>query len=567
MRKGFIPLGLFCIISFFVLFGQVVFASAETIKEFNVDITVNKDSSFLVKESIRYDFGENQRHGIERFVPFSGDQIIQIQFVEDEFGNKYPERTARTGNQISIRIGDPDRLISGEHTYNIFYLVKNGLRFFDDHDELYWNITGTGWTIPIEESSATIHLPERISNQELKQDCFTGPYGSTQKNCFFSMKENADAFFKTNGILNSGEGLTIALGWKKGLVVPPKPLPAWLKFVMAWWPISVPIFSFLFLFIKWWKSGKDPDLKKTIIVQYDPPDKLLPAEVSAIINQRVKPDDFSATIIDFAVRGYLKIKETKTGIIFKHADYELEKLRESDGLNDYEKKVFEKIFALENSVLISKFKTSFYSNFEEFKKTVLEKLTKEKYFISNPGKVRIKYTLIGFAAVVTAVFLIIFISDFILFSWSTERTSSVVIAVVVSAVLFFIFALIMPKRTLKGAEARWHALGFKEYINTAEKYRLQFQEKENIFEKYLPYAISFGLTKKWAKAFEGIYMKPPTWYDGNFGTNFTVVAFADSLNHNISSMSSVAAPQSSGSGLGGGGFSGGGGGGGGGGSW
>jgi hypothetical protein len=83
MRKGFIPLGLFCIISFFVLFGQVVFASAETIKEFNVDITVNKDSSFLVKESIRYDFGENQRHGIERFVPFSGDQIIQIQFVED----------------------------------------------------------------------------------------------------------------------------------------------------------------------------------------------------------------------------------------------------------------------------------------------------------------------------------------------------------------------------------------------------------------------------------------------------------------------------------------------------
>lgn len=127
----------------------------------------------------------------------------------------------------------------------------------------------------------------------------------------------------------------------------------------------------------------------------------------------------------------------------------------------------------------------------------------------------------------------------------------------------------MPKKTEKGTEAYWKILGFREYINTAEKYRVQFQEKENIFEKYLPYAIIFGLADKWAKAFEGIYLQPPTWYEGEFGPRFTTYAFVNSLNHSLSSINSAFISRSGGggSGFGGGGFSGGGGGGGGGGSW
>jgi len=132
-----------------------------------------------------------------------------------------------------------------------------------------------------------------------------------------------------------------------------------------------------------------------------------------------------------------------------------------------------------------------------------------------------------------------------------------------------IFSPFMPKRTKKGTEAYWHILGFKEYINTAEKYRAQFYEKENIFEKYLPYAIIFGLADKWAKAFEGIYNRPPSWYEGDFGPRFTTLVFVNSVSRSLSSANSafVSRPGGGGSGFGGGGFSGGGGGGGGGGSW
>jgi uncharacterized membrane protein len=150
------------------------------------------------------------------------------------------------------------------------------------------------------------------------------------------------------------------------------------------------------------------------------------------------------------------------------------------------------------------------------------------------------------------------------------KSSVAMVSFFLVPIFILFFSSIMPKRTQKGADVYWQILGFKEYINTAEKYRLQFTEKENIFEKYLPYAIVFGLTEKWAKAFEGIYNTPPSWYEGIYQGTFNAVVFTNSFNGMISNLNSAStAPRSSssGSGFGGGGFSGGGGGGGGGGSW
>jgi uncharacterized membrane protein len=171
-----------------------------------------------------------------------------------------------------------------------------------------------------------------------------------------------------------------------------------------------------------------------------------------------------------------------------------------------------------------------------------------EYFLVDPKKVVRKWLMIGMA--------IIFIS-FILFNL---HFFYLFLSLLTSGILFLIFSLFMPKRTEKGAEVYWQLLGFKEYINTAEKYRAQFYEKEDIFEKYLPYAIVFGLTKKWAIAFEGIYQKPPSWYEGEFGPKFSTLRFADSILAFVSSSGGR-------SGFGRNGFSGGGRGGGGGGSW
>jgi len=187
-----------------------------------------------------------------------------------------------------------------------------------------------------------------------------------------------------------------------------------------------------------------------------------------------------------------------------------------------------------------------------------------KYFISNPKELKGEWVGIG----VVIILLSLFLTYFLFFAIPPIFG----ISGIISGVLFLIFAYFMPQRTEKGTEAYWKALGFKEYIKTAEKYRLQFQEKENIFEEYLPYAITFGLTDKWAKAFEGIYKTPPSWYEGYFGPTFFPTGLSHSLNSAIATVGSifVSRPGSGsglGSGFGGGGFSGGGGGGGGGGSW
>lgn len=563
MKRSFL-ISLFCAIGALVFCVQGAFASSEKINNFSVDIAVNTDSTFLVKESIQYDFGTNEKHGITRDIPLEDKMSISIQKVEDEYGSKYRVQTSKDRGQIHLRIGDPNKTITGVHTYNIFYTVKNGLGFFEDHDELYWNVTGTEWKVPIEKSDIAIYLPEAVSFSSSQFDCFAGAYKSTEKSCSWAVREGGEVYFEASRVLQPNEGLTIVFGWPKGIIVAPKPLPPWLVFLITWWPVIIPTLTFTFLFKKWWKDGKDPNLHKTIIAQYEPPDNLLPAELMGVINQKIAPIDFSATIVDLAVRGYIKIKEIKAANIFQKTDYELIKLKGPEGLADYEKEILSQIFESGDSVLISTLAGDFLSNFGIFKKSVLDKLTGSNYFVSNPQKVGAKYLIIGIAILVIFPMAVIFLANII----GLFGSIIAIVSIVVSGILFIIFSAIMPKRTLKGAEACWQGLGFKEYINTAEKYRLEFQEKENTFEKYLPYAISFGLVKKWAKAFEGIYNHPPTWYEGNFGSGFSAVIFVDSLNHSISNMNTMVSPQGGGgSGLGGGGFSGGGGGGGGGGSW
>jgi hypothetical protein len=143
----------------------------EKIKNFDVEIKINKDSSFFVKESIVYDFGIYSKHGIYRRIPLKNIKIKVLKVV-DEFNNSYPFKVIKEKGYLEIKIGDPTKLTSGQHTYNIFYQVFNGLGSFPNHDELYWNVTGNEWGVPIEKSQVLILLPEKISSENLKFDCF-----------------------------------------------------------------------------------------------------------------------------------------------------------------------------------------------------------------------------------------------------------------------------------------------------------------------------------------------------------------------------------------------------------
>jgi uncharacterized membrane protein len=559
------------LLSFGIAFSQVYFP--EKIKNFSIEIKINKDSSFLIKESIVYDFGGNLKHGIYRDIPLKNIKIKVLKVV-DEFDNPYPFEVSKERGYLKIKIGDPKKLITGQHTYNIFYQVFNGLGFFADHDELYWNVTGNEWNVPIEKSQALILLPEKISIENLKFDCFTGPFGSKEKDCSFRINEDGNAIFESKKKLYQKEGLTIVLGWPKGVIKEPSIFQKLLWKIEAYFHLSflIPIFVFIYLFEEWLRKGKDPKIKRPIVVEYEPPDNLRAAEVSLIMNQKIQPKDIAATLIDLAIRGFIKIREVKTGNIFKSTDYELIKLKDFDNpeedLRDYERELLRIIFIPRTekellssvssypTVCLSSLKKSYLSS--EIIEKIYSKLPYLEYFVIDPQKVTKKWLSIGVTIIAIS---------YVLFEFNIFHLSgfSPFLSLLISGVLFLIFSPFMPKRNKKGTETYWKILGFKEYINTAEKYRAQFYEKEKIFEKYLPYAIVFGLTKEWARAFEGIYTTSPSWYEGDFGPAFSTSSFADSIGRYFSAFA-VTFGKGRGSGFGGG-FSGGGGGGGGGGSW
>jgi len=548
-----------------LIFIRADLVSAESIYSFDVEINVSQDSSFLVKEKILYNFGNLQKHGIIRSIPLTDVGSVKVVGVVDGSSNVSRYETSKKGGYLKIKIGDPDKTITGSRLYTISYEVKDGLRFFKDHDELYWNVTGNEWPVPISAAQIAIRLPGSVSDDDLEFDCYTGSLGSKEKSCVWQRDNNGKIVFRSFRQLNLSEGLTVVLGWPKDIVKRPL-LPFWIK---QNWPMGLPILIFIFLFFYWWQRGRDFPVKKPIMALYEPPQGLKPAYVGAILRQKVGPLEVCATIIDLAVRGYLKIREIeKTGIagLFGKNDYEIirvKDLQQASDLSEYEYDLLKTIRLLEDSdgsaVKLAQLKL----NIAHFNKPILAGLTRDGYFVSNPEKIKRNFAMMG--AIFFGIAWLLAAPLNIYFT----KYALLIGMLFFSGAISFLFSLIMPKRSKKGAEAYWQILGFKEYINKAEKYRLQFAEKENLFEKYLPYAIVFGSVNKWAAAFEGIYKNPPSWYEGRYPGSFSTLVFASSFNHAVSSMNQVFSGRGGGrsSGFGGGGFSGGGGGGGGGGSW
>ncbi|MFH0739814.1 MAG: DUF2207 domain-containing protein [bacterium] len=543
----------------------------EKINSYDVQAQIQKNSSVLITEDIFYDFGTEYRHGIYRDI-YTKDINVDVKSVVDENGNKYKYDLSKTGDNIRVKIGDANQTITGEHQYIITYLVKGAVKFLPDHDEFYWNVTGNNWPVPIEGVLININFPQVedfLGEKNLK--CYVGQFGSTREDCQYSF--DGTAHFRTTRLLDEGEGLTVVFGWPKGVVSPPSTIEKITDSAKKYWPLIIPVLMFVYLFSVWWKKGRDIKLHRSIMVQYDLPNELRPIEVSYILKQKTTYIDLSATIIDLAVKGYIKIKETeqkkfigktKDWTFIKQKDYVMDKT-----LEPFEWTLLSKLFVQKSEVAVSSLRQKFYEEFKEIKENVSTEMVLDDYFVSDPEKAKSTFIGIGMGLLIGSFILIKVLSIFIPFVRNLNGWYAFII--ITCAFLFIIFGALMPKKSKKGTEMMWHILGFKEYITRAEKYRAQFQEKENIFEKFLPYAIIFGCTKKWAKAFEGIYKTPPTWYEGAvYGTYFSPVNFSESLNKSLAGIGGALASQpgggKDGSGFSGG-FSGGGFGGGGGGSW
>ncbi len=552
------------------------FAQDFTINDFDVFISMYQDSSFTVKEALTVEF-HRQRHGIYRDIPYiytdsTGGTIktpVQILSVTDSNGSNISYRLIRQGNNIRVRIGDPKRYVSGIQKYEIFYKVENAILFFDDHDELYWNVTGNAWDADIRKASCLVSLAGE-KTKEHWASCYTGTQGSRESACRNIPGNNSIEFIAEKS-LSPREGFTIAYGWDKGIVSPPTALRKflWTINLKQNWVFILPVFSFLIMLFIWSRTGRDPRVRDAVTVMYSPPvyagTPLTPAEVGALVDEKLDPRDITATIVGLAVKGFITIEETKEeGLIFDRTDYYLKKVKDADGsLSGFERQLMLDILGSMPGRMISELKNTFYKNIPPLKKLLYNELVRKKYFVISPETVRHLYTGIGLAAgLVTSLVLSPLIGN------TVENYRAVIAGVLVSLTVIG-FSRYMPAKTVSGSSTYMHILGFQEFMNKAEKDQLQRMKDQNLFSTYFPYALALNVADNWAKAFEGIYQEPPNWYVSPGGMRtFNAVGFNHSFHSAMSDLSSAiySAPRGSG-GSSGGGSSGGGFGGGGGGSW
>jgi uncharacterized protein (TIGR04222 family) len=574
---------------------------SERITAYDVDIRVEDTGSMLVTETIDYDFGFSQRHGIFRDIPVRLDYDsryeriypLKVISVEGSPGTPVKYKQENAVHADRLKIGDPNKTITGAHRYTIVYRVDAALNGFPEHDELYWNAIGTEWTVPIDRATVRVTTPADISQVA----CFGGGSGSRLP-CGKADRAGRVAGFSQDG-LYAGQGVTVVVGFAKGAV--PEPVPRlderW-SFSRAFAATPATVGASLVLLVLGvlgvgalaWRTGRDRRFAGSPVdaafatsgqeeavppsfgpfragetpVEFVPPDGLRPGQVGTLVQETANTLDVTATIVDLAVRGYLRIDEIPKHGLFGKPDWTLTKLKEADGLRPYERSLLDALFeGRGNEVTLSELRNKFADRLKKVEGELYDDAIGQGWFVGRPDKVRLRWRIIGGLAVVLALTILVVLA-------AVTKVALVGVPLLIAAILLLVSAKRMPRRTAKGTGVLRRVEGFRRFITESEKDRARFAEQQHLFSEYLPYAIVFGVTEKWARAFAGLdgELPQPDWYGGP--NVFTAMAFSHSIDGfavtTAGTITSVPAGSGS-SGFGGGGFSGGGGGGGGGGSW
>ncbi|HEV7676212.1 MAG TPA: DUF2207 domain-containing protein, partial [Candidatus Angelobacter sp.] len=307
------------------------------ISKFSSNIHVAEDGSARIEEQITFVFS-GEYHGIYRDIPVdypgpSGSNytlFIKVGAITDDSGNKLKVEKKTSGGFLHLKIYVPGAA-DATRTVNIEYSVENATRFFEDHDEFYWNVTGNDWPVPILEATAIIYFPAEATGK-LRAQASEGVYGSNQR--AMAQVEGPSASFATTGPLPMRGGLTADVYVEKGVLHQPNAIARFFRFIRSNPILMLPLWAFAVMFAMWWMKGRDPDPGMSVAPMYEPPEKMGPAEVGTLIDGSVDPRDITSVLVDLAVRGYVKIVETQhKGFLSSTKDYEFHLLKDPSQWN------------------------------------------------------------------------------------------------------------------------------------------------------------------------------------------------------------------------------------------
>jgi uncharacterized membrane protein YgcG len=551
-----------------VIFATPLFARSWRVADLSDTISVHEDGSAAVHERITLAF-DGEWHGIHRFIPieYPGARgtnytlFLRVTGVTDGSGGKLKYESSNANGFRDLKIFIPDA-VDATRTVEIDYTVRNGTRFFEDHDEFYWNLTGNDWPVPIDHASALVSFPSAAAGS-LRAQAFTGAYGAAERDATAEVR-GAEASFETNNPLPMRGGMTIDIFIPNGILKEPGAFTRFMWFVGSNPIVFLPFWTFAVMFTLWWYKGRDPDPGLSVAPMYEPPAGMTPAEAGTLLEDKVHPRDITCTLVDLAVRGFVKIEEVDDkGLVFHHKDYVFHLLKPRDQwgrLVPHERVMLENVFAGGEVTRLSSLKNRFYRALPAIQEDIKSALKTKGMYLLDPDSAN-GYSIAAIVLMV-APFAVVYFAGYNIFS-------SFVLLIgcgIISAIIWWLFARQMTAKTVQGGRTRVAVLGFQEFMNRVDADRLKRMPPDT-FEKYLPYAMALGVEHHWAQAFAGIVQNPPNWYvSPNGGVGFNPIFFSSSMHSMATDMHQVfvSAPRASSTGSGwsggggGGGFSGGG---------
>jgi len=541
-------------------------AAVERVLDFHSDIRIGADGALTVTEVIVVQAeGREIRRGILRDFPTDyrdrrGARVVAPFDVLRVTRNGEPERytAERRGNGVRVRIGDPDvALRYGRHTYEIRYRTARQVGFFDDHDELYWNVNGNGWSFAFDSISAEVTLPREVPAAELKAEAYTGPVGAQGRSYEAFTRDGAAAYRSTHPFLPH-EGMTIVLAFPKGVVARPTAMQRARWFLDANRGVAVGLAGacllLAFLYWRWSRVGRDPAAGPRF-PRYEPPPGLGPAGVRFLYRMGADDRAFSAALLGLGARGYLKIRQEGAGYAIERTGKPVEFLPGEQALSEMLLGPGKpRHIGKEHDLGVEYARRKFVAE--------LERRFGQGQFRRNIGSI-VLGLLLGAGTVVlmgqlgAPVFFVLAVGG-------------------AMALLLLFFAKIMPAYSVAGRKLEDEIDGLRQYLSVAEADELRRMkappQTPEEFAKLLPYAVALGVEKTWADRFtallgaSAVSAAASDYYSGSGGFGDSG-RFTSSLSSFGETVSASSTPPGSSSGGGGGGSSGGGGGGGGGSGW
>jgi len=533
------------------------------------DVQIRPDASLHVTETIRVEAeGINIRHGIYRDFPTRYERdgrTVRVGFeVESVQLDGQPVHYTResAGNGVRIRIGSADSEVSrGEHVYVINYITTRQLGFFRDFDELYWNVTGTGWDFAIDTAETRIRLPQAVPFGQ--RSFYTGVQGSRASYAEVASESPGEIVVRTTAPLGPHEGLTVAVAWPKGVVTPPPPPSAFAQWMEDHGGLAAAIVALLalagFYYYAWKRAGRGP-VPGTVVPLFQPPEGMSAPAVRYVRRMGFDNRVFASAIVESGVKGKIRLVEHQEGLIFKSNKTRIEKTAEGDDMDPPVRDMLSSLFRSGDSLEMDK---ANYKDFQAAKGSLeggLAEAYKGRYFLSNKG-----WAWAGLAlmfAMMALVGAILFAVDpdsepgsagvavlalgLLLVALGVAPRGAKAgaggwIAITITALaglggLFFLFGTLavasgtgqtlailspllalplvvsafwwMAAPTREGRTVMDRIAGFERYLSVTEENRLEVlhppEKTPELFERFLPYAIALGVENRWAERFAGV---------------------------------------------------------------